>query len=67
MVGQLAPVGTGHFECLLDPRALSFIGLVWDFNCRTVMIVCVSPSSAHFDETQNTLRYANRAKNIQRV
>lgn len=34
-------------------------------NCRTVMIVCVSPSSQHFDETQNTLRYANRAKNIQ--
>ena len=34
-------------------------------NCRTVMIVCVSPSSNHFDETQNTLRYANRAKNIQ--
>jgi kinesin family protein 18/19 len=34
-------------------------------NCRTVMIVCVSPSNAHFDETQNTLRYANRAKNIQ--
>lgn len=34
-------------------------------NCKTVMIVCISPSSAHFDETQNTLRYANRAKNIQ--
>lgn len=34
-------------------------------NCRTVMIVCVSPSSSHYDETQNTLRYANRAKNIQ--
>ncbi|TFB04918.1 Kinesin-like protein, partial [Trichoderma ghanense] len=34
-------------------------------NCKTVMIVCVSPSSAHYDETQNTLRYANRAKNIQ--
>lgn len=34
-------------------------------NCKTVMIVCVSPSSAHFDETHNTLRYANRAKNIQ--
>lgn len=33
-------------------------------NCRTVMIVCVSPSSSHFEETQNTLRYANRAKNI---
>ncbi|CAI6089345.1 unnamed protein product [Clonostachys chloroleuca] len=34
-------------------------------NCKTVMIVCVSPSSAHYDETHNTLRYANRAKNIQ--
>jgi kinesin family protein 18/19 len=34
-------------------------------NCKTVMIVCVSPASTHFDETQNTLRYANRAKNIQ--
>lgn len=34
-------------------------------NCRTVMIVCVSPSSQHFDETQNTLRYAQSAKKIQ--
>ena len=34
-------------------------------NCKTVMIVCISPSSQHFEETQNTLRYANRAKNIQ--
>ncbi|UZJ52428.1 hypothetical protein CBS101457_001748 [Exobasidium rhododendri] len=33
-------------------------------NCKTVMIVCVSPSSAHYDETQNTLKYANQAKNI---
>lgn len=28
------------------------------------MIVCVSPSSIHYDETHNTLKYANRAKNI---
>lgn len=33
-------------------------------NCKTVMIVCVSPSSAHYDETHNTLKYANQAKNI---
>ncbi|AET37448.1 tubulin-dependent ATPase KIP3 Ecym_1200 [Eremothecium cymbalariae DBVPG len=33
-------------------------------NCKTVMIVCVSPSSAHYDETLNTLKYANRAKDI---
>ncbi|CED85249.1 Kinesin-like protein [Phaffia rhodozyma] len=33
-------------------------------NCKTCMIVCVSPSSVHFDDTQNTLKYANRAKQI---
>ncbi|OZJ04833.1 hypothetical protein BZG36_02322, partial [Bifiguratus adelaidae] len=33
-------------------------------NCKTVMIVCVSPSSLHYEETHNTLKYANRAKNI---
>ncbi|KZT62930.1 kinesin-domain-containing protein [Calocera cornea HHB12733] len=33
-------------------------------NCRTVMIVCVAPTSAHYDDTQNTLKYANRAKEI---
>ncbi|KAI8350554.1 kinesin motor domain-containing protein [Mortierella sp. GBAus27b] len=33
-------------------------------NCKTVMIVCVSPSSQHYEETHNTLKYANRAKNI---
>ncbi|OLL25260.1 Kinesin-like protein 6 [Neolecta irregularis DAH-3] len=33
-------------------------------NCKTVMIVCVSPSSLHYDETHNTLKYGNRAKNI---
>ena len=29
-------------------------------NCKTVMIVNVSPSSAQFEETINTLKYANR-------
>lgn len=33
-------------------------------NCRTCMIVCISPSSEHYDETHNTLKYGNRAKNI---
>jgi kinesin family protein 18/19 len=33
-------------------------------NCKTVMIVTVSPSATQFDETVNTLKYANRAKNI---
>ena len=33
-------------------------------NCKTVMIVTVSPSANQFEETVNTLKYANRAKNI---
>ncbi|KAI9105855.1 P-loop containing nucleoside triphosphate hydrolase protein, partial [Phlyctochytrium arcticum] len=33
-------------------------------NCRVVMITNISPSSMHYDETHNTLKYANRAKNI---
>ena len=33
-------------------------------NCRTVMIACVSPAYGSFEDTHNTLTYANRAKNI---
>jgi kinesin family protein 18/19 len=33
-------------------------------NCRTVMITNVSPASFHFEETVNSLKYANRAKDI---
>ncbi|XP_074522413.1 kinesin-like protein KIF18A [Halichoeres trimaculatus] len=33
-------------------------------NCRTVMIANVSPSSLSYDDTCNTLKYANRAKEI---
>jgi len=34
-------------------------------NHKTLMIACVSPSGSNTDESLNTLRYANRAKNIQ--
>ena len=33
-------------------------------NCRTVMIASISPSHRQFEETVNTLKYANRAKNL---
>lgn len=33
-------------------------------NCKTVMIANISPSSSQFEETINSLKYANRAKNI---
>lgn len=34
-------------------------------NHKTLMIACLSPSGSNTDESLNTLRYANRAKNIQ--
>jgi kinesin family protein 18/19 len=32
--------------------------------CRTVMIANVSPAASSFEETVNTLKYADRAKQI---
>ncbi|XP_074602042.1 osmotic avoidance abnormal protein 3-like isoform X2 [Brevipalpus obovatus] len=34
-------------------------------NTKTLMIACLSPANYNYDETLSTLRYANRAKNIQ--
>ena len=36
-------------------------------NCKTIMICHVSPASSQYEETHNTLTYANRAKNIATV
>ncbi|KNH07404.1 hypothetical protein XU18_1936 [Perkinsela sp. CCAP 1560/4] len=33
-------------------------------NSVTVMLACISPADSNFEETLNTLKYANRAKNI---
>ncbi|XP_071925031.1 kinesin-like protein KIN-4C isoform X1 [Coffea arabica] len=34
-------------------------------NSKTVMIACISPADTNAEETLNTLKYANRARNIQ--
>lgn len=34
-------------------------------NSKTVMIACISPADINAEETINTLKYANRARNIQ--
>ncbi|KAL3842329.1 hypothetical protein ACJMK2_020357 [Sinanodonta woodiana] len=36
-------------------------------NAKTVMICCISPSTASFDESLNALKYANRARNIKNL
>lgn len=42
-----------------SPFTLTFTSL-----SQTIMIACVSPSDRDFMETLNTLKYANRARNI---
>ncbi|CRG93363.1 kinesin-8, putative [Plasmodium gallinaceum] len=36
-------------------------------NCKTVMIANISPSHLSYEDTHNTLKYANRAKNIKNI
>eukprot|EP01083_Nonionella_stella_P060713 158409_1 len=36
-------------------------------NCKTTMMAMVSPALEHYSETVSTLKFANRAKNIQNV
>ncbi|SBT31209.1 kinesin-8, putative [Plasmodium ovale wallikeri] len=36
-------------------------------NCKTLMIANISPSHLSYEDTHNTLKYANRAKNIKNV
>ncbi|XP_021353306.1 kinesin-like protein KIF27 [Mizuhopecten yessoensis] len=33
-------------------------------NAQTLMVCCISPATANFDESLNALKYANRARNI---
>lgn len=35
-------------------------------NTKTIMIACLSPAGLNYEETLNTIKYANRAKNIKR-
>ena len=36
-------------------------------NCRTVMITNISPAWVAFEDTRNTLKYADRAKQIKTI
>ncbi|KAK8676439.1 hypothetical protein V6N13_142013 [Hibiscus sabdariffa] len=57
----------GSDDCLLsDENIIVFFGQdSLGGNSRTVMIACISPTDINAEETLNTLKYANRARNIQ--
>ena len=54
----------GYFVPYRDSKLTRLLKDSLGGNSRTVMIANISPSSGGFDETINTLKYANRAKNI---
>lgn len=59
---------SGGMWSVLSPGLLSCAGTVFHpalaSPSQTIMIACVSPSDRDFMETLNTLKYANRARNI---
>lgn len=56
--------GTARYVNFRDSKLTRILKESLGGNCRTVMIACASPASIHFEETYNTMNYANRAKNI---
>lgn len=54
----------GNFVPYRDSKLTRLLKDSLGGNCRTVMIANISPSESSFEETLNTLKYANRAKNI---
>lgn len=63
-INALATAGHGSFVPYRDSKLTRLLKDSLGGNCRTVMIANISPASSQFEETINTLKYANRAKNI---
>ena len=53
-----------HFVPYRDSKLTRLLKDSLGGNCRTVMVANVSPSHLSYEDTLNTLKYANRAKNI---
>lgn len=54
----------GHHVPYRDSKLTRLLQNSLGGNSRTMMIACVSPANDSVEETQNTLKYANRARNI---
>ncbi|KAJ2780916.1 tubulin-dependent ATPase kip3 [Coemansia interrupta] len=63
-INALCDVKTKRHVPYRDSKLTRLLKFSLGGNCRTVMITCVSPASTYYEETHNTLKYANRAKNI---
>ena len=64
-ITALSDGGKGVFVPYRDSKLTRLLKDSLGGNCMTVMIANVSPSHMNYEDTRNTLKYANRAKNIQ--
>ena len=53
-----------HFVPYRDSKLTRLLKDSLGGNCRTVMVANISPSHLSYEDTLNTLKYANRAKHI---
>jgi len=65
LAAQSDPRKEGGFVPYRDSKLTRLLKGSLGGNHKTLMVACVSPSGSNTEETLNTLRYANRAKNIQ--
>ncbi|CAL8090348.1 unnamed protein product [Calicophoron daubneyi] len=63
-INALADNGNKRYVNYRDSKLTRLLKDALAGNCLTVMIAHISPSSWHFEETCNTLVYADRAKRI---
>lgn len=60
---ELVRQGPGNVK-YRDSKLTHLLKASLEGRCRLVMIANVNPSHVFFDDSHNTLKYANRAKNI---
>ena len=63
-INALGEKSKGNFVPYRDSKLTRLLKDSLGGNCRTVMIANISSAESSFEETLNTLKYANRAKNI---
>ena len=64
VINALSTGNKGRYVNYRDSKLTRLLKDSLGGNSKTCMIAHVSPSSSNYDETYNTLVYANRAKNI---
>ena len=53
-----------HYVNYRDSKLTRLLKDALSGNCQTVMIAHISPASTCFEESKNTLKYADRAKHL---